>query len=182
VDDAWLAALWDRIGVKMGLAAYQRWCNVRVEALNHALRNIPAERVRYHLCWGSWHGPHAHDIPMQDMVQVMLRVKAQAYLFEAANARHEHEYALWETVKLPDDKVLVPGVVSHATTLIEHPELVSLRIRRFADLVGRERVMAGTDCGLGLRCHEQVAWAKLKALSDGAAHASAILWRRKSAA
>jgi 5-methyltetrahydropteroyltriglutamate--homocysteine methyltransferase len=182
VDDAWLAALWDRIGVKMGLEAYQRWCNVRVDALNHALRNIPAERVRYHLCWGSWHGPHAHDIPMRDMVQVMLRVKAQAYLFEAANARHEHEYTIWQSVKLPDDKILVPGVVSHATTLIEHPELVSQRIQRFANIVGRERVMGGTDCGLGLRCHEQIAWAKLKALADGAALASAALWGRKSVA
>jgi 5-methyltetrahydropteroyltriglutamate--homocysteine methyltransferase len=182
VDDAWLAALWDRIGVRMGLEAYQRWCNVRVDALNHALRNVPAERVRYHLCWGSWHGPHAHDIPLRDIVHVMLRVKAQAYLFEAANARHEHEYTIWQTVKLPDDKLLVPGVVSHATTLIEHPELVSLRIRRFADLVGRERVLAGTDCGLGLRCHEQVAWAKLRALAEGAALASTALWGRKPAA
>jgi 5-methyltetrahydropteroyltriglutamate--homocysteine methyltransferase len=182
VDDAWLAALWDRIGIKMGLEAYQRWCNVRVDALNHALRNIPAERIRYHLCWGSWHGPHAHDIPMRDIVHVMLRVKAQACLFEAANARHEHEYAVWQSVKLPDDKILVPGVVSHATTLVEHPELVSLRIQRFASIVGRERVMAGTDCGLGLRCHEQIAWAKLKALSDGAALASAALWRSTSAA
>jgi 5-methyltetrahydropteroyltriglutamate--homocysteine methyltransferase len=181
VDDAWLAALWDRIGVQMGLEAYQRWCAVRVDALNHALRNIPEDRVRYHLCWGSWHGPHAHDIPMRDIVHVMLRVKAQAFLFEAANARHEHEYTIWETVQLPADRILVPGVVSHATTLIEHPELVSQRIQRFAKIVGRERVMAGTDCGLGLRCHEQVAWAKLKALSDGAALASAVLWGRESA-
>jgi len=182
VDDAWLAALWDRIGVQMGLAAYQRWCTVRVDALNHALRNIPEERVRYHLCWGSWHGPHAHDIPMQDIVHLMLRVKAQAYLFEAANARHEHEFTIWEQVRLPDHKILVPGVVSHATTLIEHPELVALRIRRFADIVGRDRVIAGTDCGLGLRCHEQVAWAKLKALAEGAAFASQSLWGRKPAA
>ena len=182
VDDAWLAGLWDRIGVKMGLEAYQRWCAVRVDALNHALRNIPEDRVRYHLCWGSWHGPHAHDIPMANIVHTMLRVKAQAYLFEAANARHEHEFAIWERVKLPDSKILVPGVVSHATTLIEHPELVSMRILRFANIVGRERVMAGTDCGLGLRCHEQIAWAKLKALADGAALASQTLWRRKPAA
>ncbi len=175
IDDAWLPALWDRIGIKMGLKAYQRYCMVRVEALNHALRNVPEEQIRYHLCWGSWHGPHAHDIPMADMVDVMLAVKAQMYLFEAANARHEHEYTLWERVKLPKGKILAPGVVSHATTLIEHPELVSQRIQRFAKLVGRDNVVASTDCGLGLRCHPQIAWAKLKALSEGAALASRAL-------
>jgi 5-methyltetrahydropteroyltriglutamate--homocysteine methyltransferase len=175
IDDAWLAALWDRIGIKMGLAAYQRYCAMRVEALNHALRNIPVEKVRYHLCWGSWHGPHSHDIPMADIVGTMLAVKARMYLFEAANVRHEHEYVVWETVKLPDGKIIAPGVVSHATTLIEHPDLVSARIQRFARLVGRERVVASTDCGLGLRCHPQIAWAKLKTLSAGAARASKAL-------
>lgn len=175
IDDAWLPALWDRIGIKMGLEAYQRYCMLRVEALNHALANVPEEQVRYHLCWGSWHGPHAHDIPMADMVDIMLAVKAQAYLFEAANARHEHEYALWERVKLPRGKILAPGVVSHATALIEHPELVSLRIQRFARIVGRDNVVASTDCGLGLRCHPQIAWAKLQALTEGAALASRAL-------
>ncbi len=182
VDDAWLAALWDRIGIPMGMDAYKRYCAVRVEALNHALRNIPAEQVRYHLCWGSWHGPHSHDIAMADIVDILLSVKAQTYLFEAANVRHEHEFVVWETVKLPDDKILAPGVVSHSTTLIEHPELVSSRIQRFANIVGRERVVASTDCGLGLRCHPQIAWAKLKALSDGSALASKTLWGRRSAA
>jgi len=176
VDDAWLAALWDRIGIQMGLPAYKRYCALRVEALNHALRNIPQEQVRYHLCWGSWHGPHAHDIPLADIVDILLSVNAQTYLFEAANVRHEHEYVLWKNVKLPDDKRLAPGVVSHSTALIEHPELVASRIRRFADIVGRERVIASTDCGLGLRCHPQIAWAKLKALADGAALASESLW------
>jgi len=175
IDDAWLPALWDRIGIPMGLPAYRRYCMLRVEALNHALRNVPEEQVRYHLCWGSWHGPHAHDIPLADMVEIMLAVNAQTYLFEAANARHEHEYVLWERVKLPQDKILAPGVVSHSTPLIEHPELVSLRIQRFAKLVGRENVIASTDCGLGLRCHPQIAWAKLKALGDGAALASRAL-------
>ncbi len=175
VDDAWLAALWDRIGVKMGLEAYKRYCAVRVAALNHALRNVPAEQVRYHLCWGSWHGPHAHDIALEDILDVLLSVKAGAYLIEAANVRHEHEYAVWRTVKLPEGKLLAPGVVSHATTLIEHPELVSERIQRFARLVGRQNVIASTDCGLGLRCHPQIAWAKLKALSEGAALASKAL-------
>ena len=182
VDDAWLAALWDRIGIRMGLEAYKRYCAVRIEALNHALKGIPPEQVRYHLCWGSWHGPHVHDIPLADIVDTMLSVNAQTYLFEAANVRHEHEYVVWKSVKLPDDKILAPGVVSHATTLIEHPELVAERIRRFADIVGRERVVASTDCGLGLRCHPQIAWAKLRSLSQGAALASQALWGRKSAA
>ncbi|HVY83117.1 MAG TPA: cobalamin-independent methionine synthase II family protein [Steroidobacteraceae bacterium] len=177
IDDAWLAALWDRIGVQMGLEAYKSFCIMRVEALNHALRNVPIEQVRYHLCWGSWHGPHAYDIPLSDIVDVMLSVKAQMYLFEAANVRHEHEYRVWETVKLPAGKILAPGVVSHATALIEHPDLVSERIQRFARLVGAENVIASTDCGLGLRCHPQIAWAKLKALSEGARRASAALWR-----
>jgi 5-methyltetrahydropteroyltriglutamate--homocysteine methyltransferase len=172
VDDAWLPALWDRIGIKMGLEAYRRYCMIRVEALNHALANVPEEQIRYHLCWGSWHGPHAHDIPLADIVDIMLAVKAQTYLFEAANARHEHEYTLWERVKLPKGKILAPGVVTHATPLIEHPELVSQRILRFANIVGRENVIASTDCGLGLRCHPQIAWAKLKALSEGAALAT----------
>jgi 5-methyltetrahydropteroyltriglutamate--homocysteine methyltransferase len=182
VDDAWLAALWDRIGVKMGLAAYKRYCAVRVEALNHALKGIPAEQVRYHLCWGSWHGPHSRDIPLADMVDILLSVNAQTYLFEAANVRHEHEFVIWETTPLPANKILAPGVVSHATTLIEHPDLVASRLQRFAQLVGRERVVASTDCGLGLRCHPQIAWAKLKALSQGAALASKALWGRRSAA
>jgi 5-methyltetrahydropteroyltriglutamate--homocysteine methyltransferase len=175
VDDAWLAALWDRIGIQMGLEAYKRYCRVRVEALNHALRNIPPEQVRYHLCWGSWHGPHAYDIPLRDIVDVMLAVNAQTYLFEAANVRHEHEYKIWETVRLPPGKILAPGVVSHATALIEHPDLVCERIQRFARLVGKENVIASTDCGLGLRCHPQIAWAKLNALSEGAKRASRAL-------
>jgi 5-methyltetrahydropteroyltriglutamate--homocysteine methyltransferase len=177
VDDAWLAALWDRIGVKMGLEAYKRYCAVRIEALNHALKGIPPEQVRYHLCWGSWHGPHAHDIPLRDIVDVMLKVNAQTYLFEAANVRHEHEYVLWQSIRLPSDKILAPGVVSHATALIEHPDLVAERILRFANLVGRDRVIASTDCGLGLRCHPQIAWAKLRALAQGARQASKVLWR-----
>ena len=147
VDDAWLAALWDRIGVKMGLDAYKKYCMLRVEALNHALANVPEEQVRYHLCWGSWHGPHAHDIELKDIVDIMLAIKAQMYLFEAANARHEHEYALWEHVDLPEGKILAPGVVTHSTPLIEHPELVAQRILRFAGIVGPENIVASTDPG-----------------------------------
>jgi 5-methyltetrahydropteroyltriglutamate--homocysteine methyltransferase len=168
IDDAWLPALWDRIGIEMGLDAYRRYCEVRIEALNHALRGLPEERIRYHLCWGSWHGPHAFDIELEKLVDLMLRVRAQGYLIEAANARHEHEYALWERVKLPDGKILIPGMISHATDGIEHPELVAQRIRRFARLVGAENVIAGADCGFGGRTHPQIAWAKLQALTEGA--------------
>jgi 5-methyltetrahydropteroyltriglutamate--homocysteine methyltransferase len=176
VDDAWLPALWDRIGIAMGLDAFRKRCMLRVEALNHALRNIPTERIRYHLCWGSWHGPHAFDIEMAHMVDIMLSVKAQAYLFEAANARHEHEHVVWEQTKLPDGKIIVPGVVTHSTDVVEHPQLVCQRIENFARHVGRENVMAGADCGFGGRSHPQIAWAKLGALVEGARLASARLW------
>ncbi len=179
VDDAWTAALWDRIGIPMGIEAYKKRCFYFAELLNHALARIPEERIRYHICWGSWHGPHAHDLPMADLVDVILKVKAGAYLFEAANARHEHEYHVWEHVRLPAGKILIPGVVSHATNLVEHPELVSERIQRFARLVGRENVMAGTDCGLGGRVHPDLVWAKLEALAAGARLASAALWERR---
>jgi 5-methyltetrahydropteroyltriglutamate--homocysteine methyltransferase len=176
VDDAWLGALWDRIGQSMGLDGYRRFCEIRCEALNHALRNIPEENVRYHLCWGSWHGPHSQDIPLADVVDIMLKVKATMYLIEAANVRHEHEVAVWDDVKLPDGKMLAPGVVTHSTNLLEHPELVANRIMRFAKAVGRENVIASTDCGLGLRVHPQLAWAKLKVLREGADLASSRLW------
>jgi 5-methyltetrahydropteroyltriglutamate--homocysteine methyltransferase len=180
VDDAWLPALWDRIGIGMGLDAFKKRSLLRVEAMNHGLRNIPEDRIRYHLCWGSWHGPHAFDIEMKDFVDVMLRVKAGAYSFEAANARHEHEYEVWASVKLPAGKIIIPGVITHSTDVIEHPRLVAQRIERFARLVGRENVIAGTDCGFGGRSHPQIAWAKLKALADGAAIASNTLFPRSS--
>jgi 5-methyltetrahydropteroyltriglutamate--homocysteine methyltransferase len=175
VDDAWLPALWDRIGIAMGLPAFRARCEMRVEALNHALRNIPEDRVRYHLCWGSWHGPHAHDLELRHIVDIALKVKAQAYLIEGANARHEHEVALWETVKLPAGKILIPGVITHSTDVVEHPELVAQRLQRYARLVGRENVMAGADCGFGGRSHPQIAWAKLRSLVEGAALASRAL-------
>ena len=177
VDDAWMVALWDRIGIEMGLAAFKKYCMVRIEALNHALRNIAEESIRYHLCWGSWHGPHAHDIPLADIVDVMLAVKAKFYSFEAANVRHEHEYRLWERVPLPPGKVIMPGIVTHSTDLIEHPELVSERIQRFARLVGPDNVIASCDCGFGGRTHPQIAWAKLRALCEGAALAGQSLSR-----
>jgi 5-methyltetrahydropteroyltriglutamate--homocysteine methyltransferase len=175
IDDAWTAALWDRLGLQMGMEAYKKRCMLRVEVLNHALARIPQEQIRYHICWGSWHGPHANDISMHDMVDVVLAVKAEAYLFEAANVRHEHEYHVWERVKLPPGKILIPGVVSHATNVVEHPELVSERITRFARLVGRENVIAGTDCGFGGRIHAELAWAKLAALVQGAQLATRAL-------
>jgi 5-methyltetrahydropteroyltriglutamate--homocysteine methyltransferase len=172
IDDAWLPALWDRIGIQMGLDQFRRYCEVRIEALNHALRELPEDQVRYHLCWGSWHGPHAYDIELDKIVDLMLKVRAEAYLIEAANARHEHEYVVWENVKLPEGKILIPGVVSHGTDGIEHPELVAQRTLRFAERVGIENLLIGTDCGFGGRLHPQIAWAKLQSLSDGARLAS----------
>jgi 5-methyltetrahydropteroyltriglutamate--homocysteine methyltransferase len=176
VDDAWLGALWDRIGIPMGTDGYREFCELRIEALNHALRNIPEEQIRYHLCWGSWHGPHSEDLPLRDVVDLMLRIKAQVYLIEAANVRHEHEAQLWADVTLPDGKMIAPGVVTHSTPLIEHPQLVCDRIVRWAGLVGKENVIASTDCGLGLRLHPQLAWAKLRSLTEGAAMATDLLW------
>jgi 5-methyltetrahydropteroyltriglutamate--homocysteine methyltransferase len=176
VDDAWLGALWDRIGIPMGLDDYRKFCQMRCEALNHALRNIPEEQIRYHLCWGSWHGPHSADLPLPDVVDIMLSIKAQTYSIEAANVRHEHEVELWQETKLPEGKILAPGVVTHSTPLIEHPQLVANRIVRFAELVGRENVIASTDCGLGLRLHPSLAWAKLRVLVEGAKLASETLW------
>ena len=175
VDDAWLPALWDRIGIEMGLDAFRERCRMRVEALNHALANIPEEQIRYHMCWGSWHGPHAHDLELVHLVDVLLEVKAQAYLIEGANARHEHEWAVWRDVRLPEGKILVPGVVTHSTDVVEHPDLVAQRIERFASVVGAENVIAGTDCGFGGRSHPQIAWAKLRSLTEGAARASRAL-------
>jgi len=175
VDDAWLPALWDRIGISMGMDAFKKYCALRVEALNHALANVPIGQIRYHFCWGSWHGPHAFDIEMKDMVALMLSVKATYYSFEAANARHEHEYQIWEHVTLPAGKTIMPGVITHSTDTVEHPELVSQRIQRFAKLVGKENVIASADCGFGGRTHPQIAWAKLKSLTEGAKLATRAL-------
>jgi len=176
LDDPAIAENWDMVNPAPSVEEYRKLSMVRVEALNHALRGLPRERVRFHLCWGSWHGPHVTDIPLRDIVDVMLAVDCQGYSFEAGNVRHEHEWKVWRDVKLPDDKILIPGVVSHATNVVEHPELVADRIVRFANLVGRERVIAGTDCGLGGRVHPDIAWAKLEALAQGAAMASRQLY------
>jgi 5-methyltetrahydropteroyltriglutamate--homocysteine methyltransferase len=179
LDDPAIAENWDQINPEPSVEEYQKFTMVRVEALNYAIRGLPRDRIRFHLCWGSWHGPHTTDIPMRDIVDVMLAINAQAYSFEAGNVRHEHEWKVWQDVKLPDGKIILPGVVSHATNVVEHPELVADRILRFSKLVGRERVIASTDCGLGGRIHPDIAWAKLDVLAQGAALASRQLWGRK---
>ena len=180
VDDAVLANMYDEL-TGHSPARYREWAEVRVDALNHALRGIPEEKVRYHICFGSWHVPHMADAALGDIADLMLRVKAGAYSIEAANARHEHEWRVWQDAKLPPGKILIPGVVTHHTMTVEHPRLVADRIVRFAGLVGRENVIAGTDCGFaqieGLRrVHPQVMWAKLEALAEGARLASRELW------
>src|SRR5262249_3591888 len=177
LDDPAVAENWDMINPAPTVDEYRKFSMRRVEALNHAIRGLPRDPIRFHPCWGSWHGPHTTDIPMRDIVDVMLAVECQAYSFEAGNVRHEHEWRVWQDVKLPDDKLILPGVVSHATNVVEHPELVAARVLRFANLVGRERVIAATDCGLGGRVPPQIAWAKLETLAQGAALASRQLWR-----
>ncbi len=176
LDDPAMADNWDMINPEPAVQDYKKFAMVRVEALNHAIKGLPQDRIRFHLCWGSWHGPHTTDIPLRDIVDVMLAVNAQAYSFEAGNVRHEHEWTVWEDAALPDDKFILPGVVSHATNVVEHPELVAQRILRFTNILGRERVVASTDCGLGGRVHPRIAWAKLDALNQGAALASRKLW------
>ncbi|HEY7967047.1 MAG TPA: cobalamin-independent methionine synthase II family protein [Solirubrobacteraceae bacterium] len=172
IDEPSFAENWDQFPTEPSLADYQAFTTLRVEALNHALRGIPRELTRFHCCWGSWHGPHSTDIPMADLIDMLLKIDVGSYSFEAANARHEHEWRVWRDRKIPDDVVLVPGVVGHATNVLEHPELVADRIERFAGIVGAERVIAATDCGLGGRVHPHIAWAKLEALAIGAAVAS----------
>jgi 5-methyltetrahydropteroyltriglutamate--homocysteine methyltransferase len=176
IDDPAIAENFDQINPEPTAEEYRRFTMPRIEALNHALRGLPRDRIRFHLCWGSWHGPHTTDIAMRDIVDVMLKIDAGAYSFEAGNVRHEHEWAVWKDTRLPDDRLILPGVVSHATNVVEHPELVAERIGRFARLVGRERVIASTDCGLGGRVHRDIAWAKLETLAQGAAIASKQLW------
>ena len=182
VDDAVLMHEADSM---MSLGAswedYRRWAELRIEALNHALRGLPQDRIRYHVCWGSWHGPHAFDPPLKDTVDMLLAVNAGYYAMEQANPRHEHEWRVWEDVKLPDGKKLIPGVVTHHTNVVEHPELVAERLVRLAKVVGRENVLAGTDCGFAqgafiARVHPEIQWAKLAALAEGAQLASKELW------
>jgi 5-methyltetrahydropteroyltriglutamate--homocysteine methyltransferase len=176
IDDPSIAENWDQIDPEPSVEDYLKFTQLRVEALNYALRDLPEDQIRFHLCWGSWHGPHTTDLEFRHLAELMLSIRAGAYSFEAGNVRHEHEWRVWEGVTLPEDKLILPGVVSHATNVVEHPELVADRIERFARLVGRERVIASTDCGLGGRIHPQIASAKLEALSRGAELASRRLW------
>jgi 5-methyltetrahydropteroyltriglutamate--homocysteine methyltransferase len=171
----------------MSVRDYRKYATLRVDAINHALRGIPREKVRLHVCWGSFHGPHRNDIPLEHIIDIIFRVRASSYSIEASNPCHEHEWRLFEKVKPPEGAVLIPGVVGHATDFIEHPELVADRLEKYAKLLGRENVMGGTDCGLGPRVGSpEIAWAKLEALAKGARIASKRLWaapsRRKKAA
>jgi 5-methyltetrahydropteroyltriglutamate--homocysteine methyltransferase len=182
VDDAVLANMYDHL-MQKSPEHYRKWAELRVEALNHALAGIPSDRIRYHVCFGSWHVPHVADAPLEAIVDLILQVPAGAYSIEAANVRHEHEWRVWEKVRLPSDRILIPGVVTHHTLTVEHPQAVADRIVRFAKIVGRENVIAGTDCGFaqseGLqRVHPSVMWAKLESLAEGARLASRELWGR----
>ncbi len=177
IDDPALVDIWDWwFSLNGDMTGFRKWAAFQVEAVNHALQGIPEDRVRFHICWGSWHGPHNGDVPLKDVIDLLIKVKAQAYSVEAGNVRHEHEWKVWKTTKLPEGKLLIPGVVSHATNVLEHPELVADRIVRFAQIVGRENVVAGTDCGLGGRVHPEIAWAKLVMLAEGAKLATKELW------
>jgi 5-methyltetrahydropteroyltriglutamate--homocysteine methyltransferase len=181
IDDPRLVTEWDSLDPEPTVADYQKFAAVRVEALNHALAGLPQDRIRYHMCWGSWHGPHTTDIPLKDIIDVVLRVRADAFSLEAANPRHEHEYHYWETHPFPADKVLIPGVIAHTTNCVEHPELIAERIVRYANLVGRENVIAGADCGFAQgagiqRVHPSIVWEKFRMLAQGARLATQRLW------
>ena len=181
IDDAFLPYMHEKLVPPMTLAQYRKWAQLRIDALNHALEGIPEERSRYHICWGSWNGPHVYDVEMKHIADLLVRVRVGAYSFEAANPRHEHEWRVWEKVKLPKGRMLIPGVISHATNIVEHPELVAERIVRLAKIVGRENVMGGTDCGFAQspftrRVHPTIMWAKLKSLAAGAKLATRELW------
>jgi 5-methyltetrahydropteroyltriglutamate--homocysteine methyltransferase len=178
IDDPDLPDGWQFMS-QMSVPEYRRYAELRVDALNHGLRDIPPEKVRFHTCWGSYHGPHKFDIPLRDIVDIILKVNANTYSIEASNPRHEHEWRVWEDVKFPQGKVIVPGVVGHATDIVEHPEVIAERLLRYARMVGRENVMAGTDCGLGPRVGDpQIAWAKFEAMAEGARLATKQLWGR----
>ena len=183
LDDARAAVTYDRMVPPKTFKDYRQWLAKQVEIINHAIKGLPRDKIRYHVCWGSWPGPHSSDVAFKDIADLILKVRAGAYSIEAANPRHEHEWTVWRDRKLPADTVLIPGVISHATNIVEHPELVAQRIVRLAHLVGRENVIASTDCGFAqvtyfARVHPQIMWAKLAALVEGARLASKELWRR----
>ena len=186
LDDARSAVTYDRMVPPGSFADYKRWLETQIEILNHAIEGLPQDRVRYHICWGSWPGPHTSDVPLKDIVDVVLKAKVGAFVIEGANPRHEHEWKVWKDAKLAPGQILIPGVISHATNVVEHPELVAERIVRLANLVGRENVIAGTDCGFAQgpfyrRVHPSIMWAKLEALAEGARLASKELWGRAAA-
>jgi 5-methyltetrahydropteroyltriglutamate--homocysteine methyltransferase len=186
IDDAHLPFTYDRMVPPGTDADYMKWAQLRIEALNHALRGLDVSRVRYHICWGSWNGPHTCDVPLKKIAGLLLKLNVRGYSIEAANARHEHEWAVWNEIKLPEGRFLMPGVVSHQTNVVEHPELVAQRILRFTNIVGRDNVIAGTDCGFAQgpfvrRVHESIMWAKLESLVQGAQLASRQLWGASSA-
>jgi len=186
IDDAHLPFMYDRMVPPGTREDFRKWAGTRIDALNHALRGIPEERTRYHICWGSWNGPHTTDVPLKEIVDLVLKVRVGGYAIEAANVRHEHEWRVWEDVKLPDGKKLIPGVIAHTTNVVEHPELVAQRLVRFANLVGRDNVIGGTDCGFAQgpfvhRVHPSIMWAKLESLAEGARIATAELWSKRSA-
>jgi len=181
LDDARAAVTFDRMVPPGSFDDYRKWLALQVEVLNEAITGLPPDRIRYHVCWGSWPGPHTTDVALKDIVDLILGMNVGAFVIEGANPRHEHEWRVWESAKLPAGKVLIPGVISHATNVVEHPELVAERIVRLARLVGRENVLAGTDCGFAQgpfhrRVHPSIMWAKLDALVKGARLASAELW------
>lgn len=181
LDDARSAVTYDRMVPPASFGDYRKWLARQVDILNHAIEGLPADRIRYHVCWGSWPGPHTSDVPLKEIVDLILKVKVGAYVIEGANPRHEHEWQVWKNAKLGAGQVLIPGVISHATNVVEHPELVAERITRLARVLGRENVIAGTDCGFAQgpfyrRVHPSVMWAKLEALSEGARLASRELW------
>jgi 5-methyltetrahydropteroyltriglutamate--homocysteine methyltransferase len=185
VDDPRVVVQYDLQDPAPTLDEYRAFAELRIEALNRALAGIPEDRVRYHVCWGSWHGPHTTDIPLADIVDLVLRVRAGAIVVESANPRHAHEWTVWERVKLPPGRILVPGVISHNTNAVEHPELVAQRLLTFARVVGRENVIAGADCGFAQgaayrRVHPSIMWAKFRALADGARLASERLWGKRT--
>ena len=182
LDDARAATTYDRMVPPASFEEYRKWVALHMEVLNDAIQGLPPERIRYHVCWGSWPGPHVSDVPLKDIVDLILSVKVGAYVIEGANPRHEHEWVVWKDVKMPEGRLLIPGVISHATNVVEHPELVAERIVRLARLLGRENVIAGTDCGFAQgpfhrRVHPSVMWAKLEALVEGARLANKELWR-----
>jgi 5-methyltetrahydropteroyltriglutamate--homocysteine methyltransferase len=181
IDDPRIVTEWDSFDPEPTPEEYRKFAEVRIEALNTALQGLPQDRIRYHLCWGSWPGPHTTDAPLGEIAEVILKVNAGAFSIEGANTMHEHEYHVWERIKFPEGKILIPGVVAHSTSHVEHPELVKERIMRYANLVGRENVIATTDCGFAqgagtARVPTSIMWEKLSRLSRGAALASKALW------